>query len=201
MSNNLHWDFVIANNAADPHCALMKDDSNFLTLPIASQDQAGQLAKLLNERDRLLDMVQELDNYLRAIRAENVDGSEPILGELLEQSLELRTECNSNELANQATSQPSDRAKFTYLDLAQFHVSEATSHWLDEAICTGLAIAPYEYGAFVSVPANNDAIDELECPDDLKAVLKYAHFEGCGVVRFDADADAVAALPTFDWNC
>lgn len=38
----------------------------------------------------LLSMIGELDSYLREIRAENLDGSEPALGELLEASLAMR---------------------------------------------------------------------------------------------------------------
>lgn len=38
----------------------------------------------------LLSMICELDAYLREIRAENLDGSEPALGELLEESLAMR---------------------------------------------------------------------------------------------------------------
>lgn len=39
---------------------------------------------------QVLDLINELDEYLRQIRAENLDGSEPQLGELLEQSLTIR---------------------------------------------------------------------------------------------------------------
>lgn len=42
------------------------------------------------ERVALLKMVNDLDEYLRQIRAENLDGSEPALGDLLERSLDLR---------------------------------------------------------------------------------------------------------------
>lgn len=93
---------------------------------------------------------------------------------------------------------------FSYLDLATGHVSEETMEWLSEATpakshCMGLMIAPYEYGAFVSVPGDTKAFEELECADDLKAVLHYARGLNCDVVRFDRDGDTVPGLPHFNW--
>jgi hypothetical protein len=90
-----------------------------------------------------------------------------------------------------------------YLDLSTGHVSEQTMDWLNEATpsqshCSGITVAPYEYGAFLSVPSEAAAIDDLECADDLKTVLKYARSIGCDVVRFDSDAMLVAGLQYFD---
>ena len=42
-----------------------------------------------------MQMLGELDAYLRAIRAEELDGSEPALGELLDRSLALRMRHNA----------------------------------------------------------------------------------------------------------
>lgn len=93
---------------------------------------------------------------------------------------------------------------FSYLDLSTGHLSEATMDWLNEATparshCSGLTIAPYEFGAFVSVPGESEAIDELECADDLKAVLRYARGINCDVLRFDSDGSTVSGLPRFNW--
>ena len=90
-----------------------------------------------------------------------------------------------------------------YLDLSSGHVSEETMDWLSEATparshCTGITIAPYEYGVFVGVPDDVGNIKDLECADDLKAVLRYARQTGCDVIRFDRDGDTVADLPHFD---
>lgn len=89
--------------------------------------------------------------------------------------------------------------KLSYLDLSTCHVSEETMHSLDVAACSGLTIAPYEYGAFVSVPSESSDIDDMDCPNDLKQVLRYARSEGCDVVRFDQAAGILADLPYFDW--
>ncbi len=97
-----------------------------------------------------------------------------------------------------------NEAVFSYLDLSTGHVSEETMHWLGDATpakshCMGITIAPYEYGAFVSVPSDAAAFEELECADDLKAVLHYAKGLNCDVVRFDSDGDTVPGLPHFNW--
>jgi len=94
-SRNHLWDFFVADNAEKPHCGLMRGDEKFASMAIELHEIAAALAKMLNEREKLLDMVDNLDAYLREIRAENLDGSEPNLGELLEESLQLRLTCES----------------------------------------------------------------------------------------------------------
>lgn len=89
-----------------------------------------------------------------------------------------------------------------YLDLALPHVSQETREWFDDATparthCTGISVAPYEYGVFVSVPAEPGDIDDLECPKDLKAVLRYARRLDCHVVRLDQDGAIKADLPYY----
>lgn len=91
---------------------------------------------------------------------------------------------------------------YQYLDLSTGHLSEETMDWINEASpnrshCSGLSIAPYEYGAFVSVPGEGDSIDDLECSEDLKEVLRFAMGQGCDVVRLDADAGYLSELPMF----
>lgn len=44
----------------------------------------------ISVNQQLLSLANELDEYLREIRAENLDGSEPELGKLLEKSLTIR---------------------------------------------------------------------------------------------------------------
>lgn len=89
--------------------------------------------------------------------------------------------------------------KFHYLDLSTGHVSKETMTGLSNSSCTGITIANYDYGVFVSVPGEDEGIDELECPEDLKVVLRFAKAEGCHLVRFDSDAGTVPNLPSFDW--
>lgn len=93
---------------------------------------------------------------------------------------------------------------FKYLDLVSNHVSQETMEWMGEARPTelrssGITIAPYEYGAFVSVPGELEGIDVLVCPDDLKVVLRYAREIECDVIRFDGDASELDGLQLFDW--
>lgn len=93
----------------------------------------------------------------------------------------------------------------SYLDLSNHHLTRSTYEWLEgEADANPrrrlmTTVAPYEYGIFVGVPADLDAVQALDGPEDLKAVLAFARGLGCNVVRFDRDADAVA-LPSYDWE-
>lgn len=91
-----------------------------------------------------------------------------------------------------------------YLDLSTGHLKQETMRWLSQADptrsnCAGMTIAAYEYGAFVSVP-EEDRIGAIDCPEDLKVVLRYARKKGLGVIRFDADAEVLADLIHFDWE-
>ncbi len=38
-----------------------------------------------------------------------------------------------------------------------------------------------------------------DCPDDLRAVLTFAHDVGCTWVMLDQDGDGVEGLPTYNW--
>lgn len=54
-----------------------------------AEANADLIVKAVNSHDDLIAMVDQLDGYLRAIRSEDLDGSEPNLGELLEKSHDL----------------------------------------------------------------------------------------------------------------
>ena len=89
--------------------------------------------------------------------------------------------------------------KFQYLDLSTGHLTQTTVQELNCDIFSGITVANYDYGVFVSVPGTSADIDKLTAPEDLKHVLRFAREVGCDVVRFDADGDTEAALPSFDW--
>lgn len=96
----------------------------------------------------------------------------------------------------------------TYLDLSTAHITKDTADALDmvgnDGIVLGwpaMTIAPYEYGTFVTVPPlmPDDPGYHDRLPPDLRLVLDHARALGAYVVRFDADGDTVAELPTHDW--
>ncbi len=89
--------------------------------------------------------------------------------------------------------------KLQYLDLSTGHLTQTTVQELKCDIFSGITVANYDYGVFVSVPGTSGDIDELTAPEDLKHVLRFAREAGCDVVRFDTDGDTEAALPSFDW--
>lgn len=99
-------------------------------------------------------------------------------------------------------------AIFKYLDLSTAHLSAETKGDLDliDGVnnTTGLTVAKYDYGYFVSVPESVEAVDaprlvtKQMLQADLREVLKFAVMIGCYVVRFDADAEVIDGLPVFE---
>lgn len=80
------------------------------------------------------------------------------------------------------------------------HITQETMAWMRHPPADApFAIAPYQHGAFVSVPSDVQIIDELACPEDLRVVMQHACRAGCLAIRFDSDADVIQALPYFDW--
>lgn len=106
-----------------------------------------------------------------------------------------------------ATEQQRDTGVMQFLDICSNHLSRPTFAFLEAAQptgphCLGLTIAPYEFGAFVTVPSDSEhgtKIDALQCPDDLKVVLKHARSIGCALLRFDTEGGVVRGLPLFNW--
>lgn len=93
---------------------------------------------------------------------------------------------------------------FKYLDCSTGHITKQTMGLLnkgEESGLLGMTVAPYEYGAFVTVPGFDDPDDECvrTMPNDLAEVLAFAHSRGCQVVRFDSDGFTYDELPSYDW--
>lgn len=86
------------------------------------------------------------------------------------------------------------------LELSTAYVTQETMAWMNGPPAdVPLTIAPYRYGAFVVVPDNEQIIDELSCPDDLKLVMQHARNAGCMAIRLDSDAGVIQSLPYFEW--
>lgn len=86
---------------------------------------------------------------------------------------------------------------YTYLDCSTRHISRATLDKLSagENYGAAMTVAPYDYGVFVSVPTEDDDIENL--PEDLAAVLRFTRLRGCLIVRFDADGEVHVDLPGY----
>lgn len=87
-----------------------------------------------------------------------------------------------------------------YLDCSTGHLEAATMRALsqgDDMQGALTTVAPYTYGAFISVPP--DPVTDLALPPDLRDVVDAARRQGCHVVRFDADGTTLDDLPTYDW--
>ena len=88
----------------------------------------------------------------------------------------------------------------TMLDLSTAH--------LPEQICDQLGAIPgvvaHEtvYGWLMWVPNHPGHPDEhggAQIPDVVATIQAFARAAGCDYVLFDADADRIDALPTWDW--
>lgn len=89
----------------------------------------------------------------------------------------------------------------TYLDLVTNHLSRDTMYLLEQGVITphwpAMTIAPYEFGAFISVPPKD--ADMSHVPPDLHDAIRHAQNEGATVIRFDADGAEAAELSLYDW--
>lgn len=92
---------------------------------------------------------------------------------------------------------------FKYLDCSTGHITKQTMELLEKGEESGLSfmsVAPYKYGAFVTVPDDTaDPARVSAMPNDLAVVLALAHGRGCQVVRFDSDGATYDELPSFNW--
>lgn len=104
-------------------------------------------------------------------------------------------------IASKLTRQPAVETRdiLKYLDISTGYVSRNTMELLESCRPCGMTVAPYEFGAFVSVPPLEQLIEESDAPDDLKMVLTFARKHGCDVVRLDSDGGLVDGLPYFEW--
>lgn len=63
-----------------------------------------------------------------------------------------------------------------------------------------MTIAADEHGVFITAPCWIASTEPLESlPDDPLAVFRFARQHGVPLTRFDADADILNELPTYDW--
>jgi len=116
-------------------------------------------------------------------------------------------ESPADESEQPIPSRAAEILKFLYLSTC--HLSKRSFDWVRRAAasngdprCPGLHIGSYAYGVFISVPSDIRDLTEIatmQCPGDLKSVLGYARSLGCELIRMDADAPCVDALPTYDW--
>ena len=96
--------------------------------------------------------------------------------------------------------QPGDVAVGRFLDLSTQHLPEHLgSHGLSGQ--DGVIAYELPYGWLMWVPPDPSAhaSDYPDLPPEVLAIQRYARALGCDYVLFDADADQVGDLPTWDW--
>lgn len=84
-----------------------------------------------------------------------------------------------------------------FLTLSTAHVTDDTRRILDESKLTDWPVFGFQ-GVFGWVIFCHEEKDET-IPEDLWRVLEYARAKGCEYVMFDADADMIDDLPTYEW--
>lgn len=99
----------------------------------------------------------------------------------------------------------------TAMELSTANLTRSTMGMLDsilqenraDKLCEwdwpAMTIAPYDFGCFVTVPAQYQINPSAEVPEDLHNILTYASRLGVNLIRFDKDAEADENLPTYDW--
>lgn len=55
------------------------------------------------------------------------------------------------------------------------------------------------YGYIFVVAGWDENDEQYDCPDDLKACLKYAQSLGCDMLIIDGDCEIVEGLPVYNW--
>lgn len=91
-----------------------------------------------------------------------------------------------------------------YLECATCHIKPETNNWLksvanvpDFSSRTGMTVASYENGFFITVPRTNEYSDAV--PDDLRFVLDIARQQACTVLQLDTNGWRLLDMPMFDW--
>lgn len=98
--------------------------------------------------------------------------------------------------------QPAHPVIRTFLELSTAHLPEhlGSPGGLDHT--RGVIAHGTDTGFWLWVPNDPDESAQATTdpvPDVVLAIQRYARARGCDYVRFDADADQVGELPTWDW--
>jgi hypothetical protein len=101
-----------------------------------------------------------------------------------------------------AGDRPADAVIRTFLNLSTAHLPPylGTPGGLDTT--AGVIAYATDNGFLLWVPDDPDESAQATTdpvPDAVLAIQRYARQLGCDYVLFDADAEQVAALPTWDW--
>jgi len=105
-----------------------------------------------------------------------------------------------NEYPHAASIADHVRAVRRLLDLSTAHLPE---HLGSHGLSTHDGVIAYElpHGWLMWVPPDppTHAADYPDVPPEVLAIQRYARRLGCDFVLFDADAEQVDDLPTWDW--
>lgn len=80
------------------------------------------------------------------------------------------------------------------LDVSTAHFRVETLNWLSEVPNDFIVFPKEEYGYFIPI-IEETLTDEVDIPDDLRAVIKFAQGQGCTWIMIDRDALFIDELP------
>ena len=95
-----------------------------------------------------------------------------------------------------------DTGIYKYLDCSTSHITEEESKTLASnpyIIGDVFNATPNEYGYWMNVPDNKEAIMELEIPKSVKDILCLALKKKCFWVKLDRDGFVHKELTKYDW--
>lgn len=85
-----------------------------------------------------------------------------------------------------------------FLDLSTSHMTPETREGWTMGIGRPGWATPTEFGFFVWAGTEEDEEPDADLPEDVATCRRFARCLGCDYLLFDADADTIDALPTFD---
>jgi hypothetical protein len=84
-----------------------------------------------------------------------------------------------------------------FFELSTIHIKPETAEWLGGKAGELVSYPKGEYGWFIPLIMHGD---RQRVPEDLAAVMWYAHDAGCTMLVLDRDAEENDNLPTYNWD-
>lgn len=86
------------------------------------------------------------------------------------------------------------------LTLSTAHVKKTTPDYLESLNCPVCAFPKGDYGWFIFIGSyDEDYYEEVNIPEDLKAIIVFAKAQECDWLCIDCDGLTTDQLPQYDW--
>ena len=85
------------------------------------------------------------------------------------------------------------------LELSTAHLSARSRRLLLDEGGESIFVVPHDFGFFVQAHDPGKLAADINVPEDLFNVFTFARREACDWIHFDADANVIAELATYEW--